>query len=221
MNGFGPAEFDRAVYRALGRTERWEGLAAGIQAYLHDGSTELLRPAAPFDGAVARTYESANRVVKCADGARPDAGSGHEGGLLAEPGGAAAVGIGGPGARDVQLPVHHGVPALAGVDQADSYLGILDPAGGAGVLALDADRASALLHVAGLVDHQHRPLVVQVLHRVAPHIVTDGVGVPLGPAEQVVHAVRGGLPGPLGDGPAVVARQVRQESEYQPPGPTP
>ncbi|MFD9224953.1 alpha/beta hydrolase [Streptomyces sp. NPDC060064] len=72
--GIGPAEFDRAVYRALGRTERWEGLAAGIRAYLHDGSTELLRPAAPFDGAASRTYESANRVVKCADGPGPTPG---------------------------------------------------------------------------------------------------------------------------------------------------
>ncbi|MBT2392084.1 alpha/beta fold hydrolase [Streptomyces sp. ISL-1] len=71
VNGFGPAEFDRAVYRALGRTERWEGLAAGIHAYLQDGSTELLRPADPFDAAASRTYESANRVVKCADGHGP------------------------------------------------------------------------------------------------------------------------------------------------------
>ncbi|WP_406263194.1 alpha/beta hydrolase [Streptomyces sp. NBC_00191] len=74
VNGFGAAEFDRAVYRTLGRTERWEGLAAGIRAYLHEGSTELLRPAAPFDGAASRTYESANRVVKCADGPGPEPG---------------------------------------------------------------------------------------------------------------------------------------------------
>ena len=74
VDGIGPAEFDRAVSRALGRTERWEGLAAGIRAYLHDGSTELLRPAAPFDSAASRTYESANRVVKCADGPGPTPG---------------------------------------------------------------------------------------------------------------------------------------------------
>ncbi|MEU9111040.1 alpha/beta hydrolase [Streptomyces sp. NPDC048483] len=71
VNGFGPAEFDRAVYRALGRTERWAALASGIHAYLRDGSTELLRPDTPFDGAASRTYESANRAVKCADGPGP------------------------------------------------------------------------------------------------------------------------------------------------------
>lgn len=74
VNDFGPAEFDRAVYRALGRTERWESLAAGIHWYLHDSSTELLRPADPFGGAASRTYESANRVVKCADGPGPKPG---------------------------------------------------------------------------------------------------------------------------------------------------
>ncbi|WDM17149.1 alpha/beta fold hydrolase [Streptomyces lavenduligriseus] len=67
VDGFGPAEFDRAVYRALGRTERWTGLAEGIRAYLRDGGTGGLRPEAPFDGAASRTYESANRIVKCAD----------------------------------------------------------------------------------------------------------------------------------------------------------
>ncbi|MEU2435578.1 alpha/beta hydrolase [Streptomyces rubradiris] len=71
VDGFGPAEFDRAVYRALGRTERWTGLADGIRAYLRDGGTGGLRPEAPFDGAASRTYESANRIVKCADGPGP------------------------------------------------------------------------------------------------------------------------------------------------------
>jgi hypothetical protein len=89
-------------------------------------------------------------------------------------------------------------------------LGVPDPAGSTGVLALDADRASALLHIAGLVDDQHRPVVVQVLHHVAAHVVADLIGIPLGPAQQVLHAVRSGLASPLGDGPAVLARQVGQ-----------
>lgn len=71
VGGFGASEFDRAVYRALGRTERWEGLADGLRTYLRDGSTDPLRPAEPFDGAASRTYEAANRTVKCADGPAP------------------------------------------------------------------------------------------------------------------------------------------------------
>ncbi|WP_245689822.1 alpha/beta hydrolase [Streptomyces chattanoogensis] len=71
VDGFGAAEFDRTVYRALGRTERWAGLADGLRTFLRDGTTGPLRPAEPFDGAASRTYEAANRTVKCADGQAP------------------------------------------------------------------------------------------------------------------------------------------------------
>lgn len=71
VNGFGPAEFDRAVYRALGRTERWSGLADGLHTYLTDGSPDGLRPASAFDSPQTRNYEAANRIVKCADGPGP------------------------------------------------------------------------------------------------------------------------------------------------------
>ncbi|WP_217213319.1 alpha/beta hydrolase [Streptomyces sp. AC550_RSS872] len=71
VNGFGPAEFDRAVYRALGRTERWTGLADGLRTYLTDGSVAGLRPASAFDSPESRNYEAANRIVKCADGPGP------------------------------------------------------------------------------------------------------------------------------------------------------
>lgn len=71
VNGFGPAEFDRAVYRALGRTERWTGLADGLRTYLTEGTVAGLRPAAAFDSPESRNYEAANRIVKCADGPGP------------------------------------------------------------------------------------------------------------------------------------------------------
>ncbi len=58
---------------------------------------------------------------------------GREDGVLAEPRCPAAVRIAGPGARDVQFAVHRRVPALAGVDEVDSDLGVLDPPGSAGV----------------------------------------------------------------------------------------
>ncbi|MFI1434546.1 alpha/beta hydrolase [Streptomyces lydicus] len=69
--GFGPAEFDRAVYRALGRTERWVGLAEGLRDYLNDGHPDGLRPTTAFDSPDSRNYEAANRVVKCADSPAP------------------------------------------------------------------------------------------------------------------------------------------------------
>ncbi|GAB7029057.1 alpha/beta hydrolase [Streptomyces sp. NPDC021749] len=71
QQSFGPAEFDRTVYRSLGRTERWTALADGIAGSLRTGDTTPLHPAEPFAGAASRTYEAANRTVQCADGPGP------------------------------------------------------------------------------------------------------------------------------------------------------
>ncbi|MFI9759742.1 alpha/beta hydrolase [Streptomyces sp. NPDC051963] len=71
VDGFGASEFDRAVYRALGRTERWTTLADGMRNYLNDRTTDGLRPGTAFDSADSRNYEAANRIVKCADGPAP------------------------------------------------------------------------------------------------------------------------------------------------------
>ena len=72
-DGFGPAEFDRAVYDALGRTERWQGLGDGLRTYLRDGSASGLRPdpEEAFDGPESRNFQAANRTVKCADDPGP------------------------------------------------------------------------------------------------------------------------------------------------------
>ncbi|WP_407552313.1 alpha/beta hydrolase [Streptomyces sp. Pv4-95] len=71
VDGFGTADFDRTVYRALGRTERWAALGDGLHRYLRDGTVTGLRPDEDFAGPASRTYEAANRVVKCADGPGP------------------------------------------------------------------------------------------------------------------------------------------------------
>ena len=73
----------------------------------------------------------------------------------------------------VQLSVNHRMPAAAGVHQVDRDLGVLDPPGGAGVLALYPNGSGALLEVAGLVHHQHRPRIAQVLHEVGADVVAD------------------------------------------------
>ncbi|SHF06287.1 alpha/beta hydrolase fold [Streptoalloteichus hindustanus] len=73
-DSFGPAEFDRLVYRALGRTERWEKLGLGLRAFAETGSDEPLRAQLPAEDAATRNFEAANRTVKCADGPGPRSG---------------------------------------------------------------------------------------------------------------------------------------------------
>jgi hypothetical protein len=102
------------------------------------------------------------------------------------------------------------VPGRRGVGQVDGDLGVVDLAGGAGVLALHPDGPAALLEVAGLIDDQHRTRVTQVLDQQGAHVVAHRVVVPHRPAQEVLQAVGGGVAGVLGDRPAVLAWQVRQ-----------
>jgi hypothetical protein len=54
-----------------------------------------------------------------------------------------------------------------------------------------------------------------VLQQVVADVVADGVLVPDRSSQQVLHTVRGGLAGVLGDRPAVLAWQVGQQSEHE------
>jgi len=60
-----------------------------------------------------------------------------------------------------------------------------------------------------------------MLHDVTAHVVADPAGVPPGPGQQVLHPVRSPVPGMLGDRPAVLARQLRQQAQHERPGPAP
>jgi hypothetical protein len=51
-------------------------------------------------------------------------------------------------------------------------------------------RGGALLEVPGLIDHQHRARVAEVLDHQGAHVVADPVVVPDRPGQQVLHAVR-------------------------------
>ncbi|MFD4369372.1 alpha/beta fold hydrolase [Rhodococcus sp. NPDC058521] len=70
-HGIGPDEFDRAVYRALGRTERWQPLGEALARARRDGDLAALAPVVPEVDDERRNAEAANRTVVCADATRP------------------------------------------------------------------------------------------------------------------------------------------------------
>ncbi|KOV27861.1 hypothetical protein ADK60_19345 [Streptomyces sp. XY431] len=107
------------------------------------------------------------------------------------------------------------MPGRTRVDEVDGDLGVLDPARGSGVLTLDPDARGAFLQVPGLVDDQYGVLVAEVLDYEVPYVVTHSVGIPAGPAEQVLHAGRAGVTGVLGDRPAVLPWQVREQPQHE------
>jgi hypothetical protein len=161
------------------------------------------------DPGVQRPAEHPGRQGRL--GRKPDLGG--------DAGRLAAVGFVDPAPGDVQVPVDQGVPGIGGVSQVDRDLGVLDPASGAGVLALHPNRPGALLEIPRLVDHQHGLRVAQVLDHPGAEVVADAVVVPHRPGQQVLHPVGSGVAGVLGDRPAVLARQVRQQAQHKGPSP--
>jgi hypothetical protein len=86
---------------------------------------------------------------------------------------------------------------------------------------LHPDRAAALLQIPGLVDHQHRAGIGEVLDDVAAQILCDPVGVPDRPGQQMLHAIGRAVAGVLGDRPAVLPRQVGKQCQQEPADPPP
>ena len=137
---------------------------------------------------------------------------GRKDGIVRDAGGGASLRVAGPGSGQVEVPVDERVPGWGGVGQVDRDLAVLNPPGCAGVLALHPHRAGALLHVAGLIDHQDRARVPEVPGDVSAQVIPHTVGVPDCLRQQPLHPPRIGVPGMLGDRPAVGPRQPRQQS---------
>jgi hypothetical protein len=121
------------------------------------------------------------------------------------------VGVGAPGLRQVQRSVDERMPARGGVGEVDRDLRVLDAPGRTGVLALHPHGGCALLQIPGLVQHEDRIIVTEMPEHVGAHVVPGPVRIPHSTAEQVLQPVRRPMAGMLGDCPAVLALQRRDQ----------
>jgi hypothetical protein len=83
-----------------------------------------------------------------------------------------------PGLRQIQGSVDQRVPGRCCVGKVDRDLGVLDPPGRAGVLALHTHRMHSLLEVAGFVNHKDGFWVAEVLDHIPAQVVAYQVGIP-------------------------------------------
>ena len=60
-------------------------------------------------------------------------------------------------------------------------------------------------------------LIAEVFDDVSARVVADCLGIPLGPGQQVLQAIRCGVSGMFGNRPAVFPWQVRQQSQDEGP----
>src|ERR1035441_6431917 len=60
-----------------------------------------------------------------------------------------------------------------------------------------------------------------MLHDEAAQVIAHAVGVPPGPRQEMLHPIRGRVPGMLSDSPAVLAWQAGQQAQHERPRPAP
>ena len=139
-------------------------------------------------------------------------GLGGEGDVVRDTGGGPPFGVLAPGrAGQVEPPVYQRPTARRRVGQKHRDLAVFDPAGGAGVLALHAHRAAALLQEAGLVDDEDAVRMAEPVRDQAPHAVSGPVVIPDHRRQQSLHCVGSAVPGALGEPPPVLAFHRRQQ----------
>lgn len=113
--------------------------------------------------------------------------------VLGDPGLAATLPVLGPRRGQIPFPVPQDLVQHPGIAQQHADLAVLDGAGRAPVLAGDACRVLPLFQKAGLIEDQHAVRVSQMLHDLEAQRIPHSIGVPVGPVQPILEAVRGGL----------------------------
>jgi hypothetical protein len=128
--------------------------------------------------------------------------------LVRHSGELAALLVGGPVRGQVQGTADQGVPGRGREGEGDRDLAHRDAADGPAVLAGRADAVRRGLLVGGLIDDQHHVVLALARGQARGHPVCGGIQhlpvIAAGTAQQVLHPVRAGVPGGLGQRPAVV-----------------
>ena len=138
--------------------------------------------------------------------------------LAGDSGQLAALLVGGPVRGQVQGPADQGVPGRGRAGEGDRDLAHRDAADGAAVLAGRAGAVRGGFLVGGLVDDQHHVVLVLARGQVRGRPVRGRIQqlpvIAAGTGQQVLHPVRARVPRGLGEGPAVVIIEFRQQAVH-------
>ncbi len=158
--------------------------------------------------------------VQCqADHGRGQLGLGRKANLLGHASRPHTVGIVGPRPGQVQLPVNHRVPGVGGIHQVDRDLGVSTRPAVPVYWRCTPTVRVPFFRSPVSSDDQGRLGVAKAVDHVVADIVADLVLLPYRPGQQVLHPVRVGVAGVLGDRPAVLSWQLGQQPAHQRPCP--
>jgi hypothetical protein len=145
---------------------------------------------------------------------------GREHDLVRYPGQLTAFLVGRPVRGQVQGTADQGMPGRDRVRQRDRDLAQGDAPGGPAVLAGRAGTVGGGLHIGGLIHDQDRVFAtpglvsMQLPDRPVRGFVQHRLVIAAGAGQQVLHPARAGVPGGLGEGPAVVIVEFGQQAVH-------
>src|SRR3981081_4085793 len=111
-------------------------------------------------------------------------------GLVAKPAwgghicGFQAIWIVGPFLRKIQRTIDERMTVARNVGSEDPDLAVRDLAGGTSILPRHSARRPAPLDQAGLVDHEHRIVIRQMLDDIITYDIAQGIGIPIHPTQD-------------------------------------
>src|SRR6202790_3028769 len=98
------------------------------------------------------------------------------------------------------------------VGSEDADLAVGDLARGACVLPRHSARRVALLEKAGLVDHEHRIVIRQMLDDIVPYDIAQGIGIPIPATQDRLLTPGAGIAGRLRAHPTGLALLISQQT---------
>src|SRR3981081_4148010 len=139
-------------------------------------------------------------------------------GLVAKPAwgghicGFQAIWIVGPFLRKIQRTIDERMTVARNVGSEDPDLAVRDLACGTGILPRHAARRLALLEKAGLVDHEHRIVIRQMLDDIIADDIAQGISIPIHATQDRLLTPWAGIASRLGAHPTGLALLISEQA---------
>src|SRR4030088_1252973 len=123
-----------------------------------------------------------------------------------------AIWIVGPFLRKIQRTIDERMTVARNVGSEDSDLAVRDLAGGTSILPSHSPRRLALLEKAGLVDHEHRIVIRQMLDDIITYDIAQGIGIPIHPTQDRLLPPWAGIASRFRPHPARLASLISEQT---------
>src|SRR6266852_5763322 len=164
------------------------------------------------DGVTSNPLEWYRRGYGACDHSRRKLWFGRKAGIGGHVCGFQAIWIVAPFLRKIQRTIDERMTVARNVGSEDSDLAVRDLACGTSVLPRHSARRLALLEKAGLVDHEHRVVIRQMLDDIIAYDIAQGIRIPIHAAQDRLLTPWAGIASRLGAHPTGLALLISEKA---------